>query len=125
MTNQKTCFCNSDYPKVEMRYRSDRSSISNTKCEDFANRPFDKLCEYVTTPKYKLDRSTRDILEDSHIKNYLNRISHVMSGPSVITLTIQLKKGLDSAVHQSGFFLCLESPSAPVLSVSKCNICTG
>jgi hypothetical protein len=36
--------------------------------EDFANRPFDELWDYVSTPKYKLDRSSRDSLEGSHIK---------------------------------------------------------
>jgi hypothetical protein len=35
--------------------------------EDFGNRPFDELWDYVSTPKYKLDRSSRDTLEDSHI----------------------------------------------------------
>jgi hypothetical protein len=38
------------------------------KYEDFANRPFDELWEYMSTPKYKLDRSARDNLEGSHIK---------------------------------------------------------
>ena len=38
------------------------------KYEDFANRPFDELYDYMSTPKYKLDRSARDNLEDSHIK---------------------------------------------------------
>jgi hypothetical protein len=38
------------------------------KYEDFANRPFEELWEYVSTPKYKLDRSIRDNLEGSHIK---------------------------------------------------------
>jgi hypothetical protein len=38
------------------------------KYEDFASRPFDELWDYVSTPKYKLDRSARDNLEGSHIK---------------------------------------------------------
>jgi hypothetical protein len=38
------------------------------KYEDFANRPFDELFDFMSTPKYKVDRSTRDTLEDSHIK---------------------------------------------------------
>lgn len=38
------------------------------KYEDFANRPFEELWEYVSTPKYKLDRNIRDNLEGSHIK---------------------------------------------------------
>jgi hypothetical protein len=38
------------------------------KYEDFANRPFDELFDYMSTPKYRLDRSARDSLEDSHIK---------------------------------------------------------
>ena len=38
------------------------------KYEDFANRPFDELFDYMSTPKYRLDRSARDNLEDSHIK---------------------------------------------------------
>jgi hypothetical protein len=37
------------------------------KYEDFANRPFDELYDFMSTPKYKLD-SSRDTLEDSHIK---------------------------------------------------------
>ena len=36
--------------------------------EDFASRPFDELWDYVSTPKYKLDRSSRDTLEASHIR---------------------------------------------------------
>jgi len=28
------------------------------KYEDFAVRPFDELFEYLSTPKYRLDRST-------------------------------------------------------------------
>ena len=35
--------------------------------EDFANRPFDELWDHVSTPKYKLDRSSRDTLEASRI----------------------------------------------------------
>lgn len=38
------------------------------KYEDFANRPFDELYDYMSTPKYKLDRISRDILEHSPIK---------------------------------------------------------
>jgi hypothetical protein len=38
------------------------------KYEDFANRPFDELYNYMSTPKYKLDRSAKDSLEDSHIR---------------------------------------------------------
>ena len=38
------------------------------KYEDFANRPFEELWEYVSTPRFKLDRSARDNLEGSHIK---------------------------------------------------------
>jgi hypothetical protein len=38
------------------------------KYEDFANRPFDELYDFMSTPKYKLDRSSRDSLEDSHIR---------------------------------------------------------
>ena len=34
---------------------------------DFANRPFDELWNHVSTPKCKLDRSSRDSLEASHI----------------------------------------------------------
>jgi hypothetical protein len=29
------------------------------KYEDFANRPFEELWDYVSTPKYKLDRITK------------------------------------------------------------------
>jgi hypothetical protein len=29
------------------------------KYEDFANRPFEELLDYVSTPKYKLDRITK------------------------------------------------------------------
>jgi hypothetical protein len=38
------------------------------KYEDFANRPFDELYDFISTPKYKLDRSHGDALEASHIK---------------------------------------------------------
>jgi hypothetical protein len=38
------------------------------KYEDFANRPFEELWDYMSTPKYKLDRSARDNLEGSYIK---------------------------------------------------------
>ncbi|MDQ3840564.1 MAG: hypothetical protein M3297_15000 [Thermoproteota archaeon] len=38
------------------------------KYEDFANRPFEELGDYMSTPKYRLDRSARDNLEGSHIK---------------------------------------------------------
>lgn len=38
------------------------------KYEDFANRPFEELWDYVSTPKYKLDRSARDNLDGNHIK---------------------------------------------------------
>ena len=33
------------------------------KYEDFANRPFDELWDYVSNPKYKFDRTIRDNLE--------------------------------------------------------------
>jgi hypothetical protein len=36
--------------------------------EDFVNRLFDELFDYMSTPKYRLGRSARDNLENSHIK---------------------------------------------------------
>jgi hypothetical protein len=36
--------------------------------EDFANKPFDELWDYMSTPKYRLDRSYKDNLEASHIR---------------------------------------------------------
>ena len=36
--------------------------------EDFANRPFEEIWDYMSTPKYRLDRGARDNLENSHIK---------------------------------------------------------
>ena len=38
------------------------------KYEDFESRPFDELYDYMSTPKYKLDRSAKDSLEGSHIR---------------------------------------------------------
>jgi hypothetical protein len=38
------------------------------KYEDFASKPFDGLWDYMSTPKYRLDRSYKDNLEGSHIK---------------------------------------------------------
>ncbi|HEU4443393.1 MAG TPA: hypothetical protein VFR94_01835 [Nitrososphaeraceae archaeon] len=38
------------------------------KYEDSADRPFEELWDYMSTPKYKLDRSSRDNLDGSHIK---------------------------------------------------------
>jgi hypothetical protein len=35
---------------------------------NFTNRPFDELFDYMSTPKYRLDRGARDNLENSHIK---------------------------------------------------------
>jgi hypothetical protein len=35
--------------------------------EHFKTRPFDELWEMVTTPKYKMDRSYGDNLDNSHI----------------------------------------------------------
>jgi hypothetical protein len=39
-----------------------------TNVEHFTKRPFDDLWLEAITPKYKLDRSYRDTLEESHIK---------------------------------------------------------
>jgi hypothetical protein len=36
--------------------------------EDFSTKPFDELWDYLSTPKYKLDRSYGDNLQGSHIK---------------------------------------------------------
>jgi hypothetical protein len=38
------------------------------KYEDFASKPFDEEWDYVSTPKYRLDRSYKDNLKGSHIK---------------------------------------------------------
>jgi hypothetical protein len=41
---------------------------SITNAEQFSKRPFDDLWQEAITPKYKLDRSYGDNLENSHIK---------------------------------------------------------
>jgi len=38
-----------------------------TNADQFKNKPFDDLWQEAITPKYKLDRSYKDNLEDSHI----------------------------------------------------------
>jgi hypothetical protein len=38
------------------------------KYEDFAFRPFEELWDYMSTPKYKLDRSINNQLQDSQYK---------------------------------------------------------
>ena len=38
------------------------------KYEDFASKPYEELWDYLSTHKYKLDRSYNDNLEGSHIK---------------------------------------------------------
>jgi hypothetical protein len=44
---------------------TDQSPRSITNHEDFKNRPFDELWEWATTPKFSLDRSVKDQLQDS------------------------------------------------------------
>jgi hypothetical protein len=34
------------------------------KYEDFASKPFEELWEYLSTPKYKLDRGVNDQLQN-------------------------------------------------------------
>jgi hypothetical protein len=46
---------------------SDHPPVSVPSFEHFKNRPFDELWEMVTTPKYKMDRSYGDNLDNSHI----------------------------------------------------------
>jgi hypothetical protein len=38
------------------------------KYDDFISKKFNELWDYLSTPKYKLDRSYKDNLEGSHIK---------------------------------------------------------
>jgi hypothetical protein len=41
-----------------------QSPRSITNQEDFKNRPFDELWEWATTPRFSLDRSVKDQLQD-------------------------------------------------------------
>jgi hypothetical protein len=43
---------------------TDQSPRSITNHEDFKNRPFDELWEWATTPRFTLDRSVKDQLQD-------------------------------------------------------------
>jgi hypothetical protein len=43
---------------------TDESPRSITNHEDFKNRPFDELWEWATTPRFSLDRSVKDQLQD-------------------------------------------------------------
>jgi hypothetical protein len=43
---------------------TDESPRSIPNHEDFKNRPFDELWEWATTPKFSLDRSVKDQLQD-------------------------------------------------------------
>jgi hypothetical protein len=45
----------------------DHPPVSVPSFENFKTRPFDELWELVTTPKYKMDRSYGDSLDNSHI----------------------------------------------------------
>jgi hypothetical protein len=44
---------------------TDESPRSITNHENFKNRPFDELWEWATTPRFSLDRSVKDQLQDS------------------------------------------------------------
>ena len=43
---------------------TDQSPRQITNHEDFKNRPFDELWEWAITPKFSLDRSVKDKLQD-------------------------------------------------------------
>jgi hypothetical protein len=43
---------------------TDQSPRSITNHEDFKSRPFDELWEWATTPRFSLDRSVKDQLQD-------------------------------------------------------------
>ena len=43
---------------------TDESPRHITNHEDFKNRPFDELWEWVITPRFSLDRSVKDQLQD-------------------------------------------------------------
>jgi hypothetical protein len=43
---------------------TDESPRHITNHEDFKNRPFDELLEWAITPKFNLDRSVKDQLQD-------------------------------------------------------------
>jgi hypothetical protein len=51
-------------PLVIKNEGTDESPRSTTNHEDFKNRPFDELWEWATTPKFSLDRSVKDQLQD-------------------------------------------------------------
>jgi hypothetical protein len=46
---------------------SDHPSVGDIPFEAFKSTPFDELWKMVTTPKYKMDRSYGDNLDNSHI----------------------------------------------------------
>jgi hypothetical protein len=51
-------------PLVIKNEGTDQSPRSITNPEDFKNRSFDELWEWATTPKFSLDRSVKDQLQD-------------------------------------------------------------
>jgi hypothetical protein len=53
---------------AEIRLEYNRSGKTLIHTMDLANKPLDELFEYVSGAKYRLDRSSRDSLEGSHIK---------------------------------------------------------
>jgi hypothetical protein len=49
--------------------RTDGSPRHIANHEDFKDRPFDELWEEVITPRFNLDRSVKDQLQDSRMVN--------------------------------------------------------